>query len=129
MLQIDTLQDLIDSCKLREAFHESVVSFIGEFFNQLRQSLNQERASFRLSDHGYKLFVLMPEERLSDSQLHAWFSNVEHAERIFLGDCELVKICLMEDNESFNFFFTIAGTQTEDVENWFSSLFEGGVQP
>ncbi|QNK57433.1 hypothetical protein [Paenibacillus sp. PAMC21692] len=126
MLQINELQDLIDARKLRDILHESAVSLIDEIFNQLRQSLDQESASFRLSDHGYKLFILMPDEHLTDRQLEVWFSSVEYTERIFLGDCVLIKICLMEDNESFTFLFSVEGTQTEYVEKWLRGFVEDG---
>ncbi|MGX4583030.1 hypothetical protein [Paenibacillus chitinolyticus] len=129
MLRIDTIQDLNSASVQRKVFPKSAISFLCNFFNQIHQSLDQERSLFQLSDHGYELLILMPEDRLSDRQMEAWSNKVEYAEQISLGDCKLVKMCLMEDNESFTFLFTVVEVLTEDVQKWVSTLVEGGDLP
>lgn len=129
LFQIDTFQDAQVVCKHKDILPESACRFLGEFIGQLQLSLEPESETFRLSDHGYMLFILKPSEGLSAHQLDSWSVDVEYAERIDLGDCQLFKVCLMEDNDSFTFLFSMAGTLAEDVEKWIHRLVEGGDHP
>ncbi|MNW41013.1 hypothetical protein D3C74_181390 [compost metagenome] len=129
MFQIDTFQDMQTVCKHKDVLPESACRLLEDFFGQLQLSLEPENKLFCLSDHGYALFVLKPGKAFSIVQLENMSINVEYAERINLGDYQLVKLCLMEDNDSFTFLFSMVGTQAEDVENWLDSLVEGSVHP
>jgi hypothetical protein len=127
LFQIDTFQDMQAVCRHKDALPESACRFLGDFFGQLQLSLEPESESFRLSDHGYALLVLKPGECLSAYQLESWSVDVEYAERIDLGDCQLFKVCLMEDNERFTFLVSTVGSQPEETEKWFARLVDGGV--
>ena len=128
LFQIDTFEEVQAVSKHNVILPESVYRFLADFFGQLRLSLGPESESFRLSDHSYTLFLLKPGNHLSADQLESMSDKVEYTERIDLGDCQLFKVCLMEDNDSFTFLFAISGTQAKDVEKWLDSLIVGGDQ-
>ncbi|MEC0371136.1 hypothetical protein [Paenibacillus chibensis] len=125
MFNIDTFQDTLVVCTEKDVLPALACRFLADFFSLLQLSLDSENEPFRLSNHGYALFVLGPGELSADLQ-KSMTINVEYVERIDLGDCQLFKVCLMEGNESFTFLFLKVGTQAEDVETWLNSLIEDG---
>ncbi|WP_101807448.1 hypothetical protein [Paenibacillus pasadenensis] len=127
MIHIDTLQDMQDLCTTENALPAPACRFLGDFLGQLQLSLDHDGGEFRLSDHGYALLVLPPGQCLSTYQLESWSVDVEYAERIALEDCQLFKVCLMEDNDRFTFLISLVGSQPDTTENWFAGMLDGGV--
>lgn len=126
MIYMDSRQDITRSFPF---LRDSADRFLEDFFNHLHEMLGQGGMCepFRLSDHGYALLVLNPDEACSDFHLENWSLDVEYAELIDLGDCQLFKVCLMEDNERFTFLISIVGSQSEATEAWLANLVDGGA--
>jgi len=126
MIFIDSRQDMTGSCPFLPS---SGARFLEDFFDQLRELLGQDGMdeTFRLSGHGYALIVLEPGEGLTSRQMERQSVDVEYAERVSLDDCQLFKVCLLEENESLTFLFSTVGSQPGETEAWFTDLLSGGT--
>ncbi|SFM25232.1 hypothetical protein SAMN03159341_12257 [Paenibacillus sp. 1_12] len=130
MIVINSHQDLAEINNPSNQLPESAEIFLSKFFDQLHQLLVQGKKPFRLSDHGYRLLLLVKSDTLVSLRtagFRMYDHFLEYVECLALDDCLLFKACITEDNENFTFVISVTGIQSKEVENWFSHHMEGGV--